>query len=103
MRYSGLRSLGLFVGTVCILLAQNRPAPDPADVKLPNGKSQRDEIIRVDYERNLKDAGDLARLAEEIKDDLEKGDRYLVSLKTLKKLDDVEKLTKDIRQRLRRY
>jgi len=71
-------------------------------VKLPNGKLQKDEIIRVDYERNLKDAGDLARLAEEIKDDLEKGDRYLVSLKTLKKLDDVEKLTKDIRQRLRR-
>lgn len=103
MRYSGLRPLGLFVVTVCILLAQNRPTPDPADVKLPNGKSQRDEIIRVDYERNLKDAGDLARLAEEIKDDLEKGDRYLVSLKTLKKLDDVEKLTKDIRQRLRRY
>ena len=71
-------------------------------MKLPNGKSQKDEIIRVDYERNLRDAGELARLAEEIKDDLEKGDRYLVSLKTLKKLDDVEKLTKDIRQRLRR-
>jgi hypothetical protein len=63
---------------------------------------QREEIIRVDYERNLRDAGDLARLAEEIKDDLEKGDRNLVSVKTLKKLDDVEKLAKDIRQRLRR-
>jgi hypothetical protein len=98
-----MRYLGLFLLTVCILLAQNRPAPDPADVKLPNGKSQRDEIIRVDYERNLKDAGDLALLAQEIKDDLERGDRNLVSLKTLKKLDDVEKLTKDIRKRLRRY
>lgn len=108
MRYFGLRPFGLYLsllllGAFGFLLAQNRPVPDPADVKLPNGKSQRDEIIRVDYERNLKDAGDLARLAEEIKDDLEKGDRYLVSLKTLKKLDDVEKLTKDIRQRLRRY
>jgi hypothetical protein len=97
-----MRYLGLLLLTVCILLAQNPSAKDEPDVKLPNGKSQKDEIIRVDYERNLKDAGDLARLAEEIKDDLEKGDRYLVSLKTLKKLDDVEKLTKDIRQRLRR-
>ena len=97
-----MKYFSLLLCAICVLLAQNRPAPDPADVKLPNGKSQRDEIIRVDYERNLKDAGDLARLAEEIKDDLEKGDRYLVSLKTLKKLDDVEKLTKDIRQRLRR-
>jgi hypothetical protein len=98
-----MRYFGLFLCTVCILLGQIIPSTkDEPEVKLPNGKSQRDEIIRVDYERNLRDAGDLARLAEEIKDDLEKGDRYLVSLKTLKKLDDVEKLTKDIRQRLRR-
>ena len=72
------------------------------EVKLPNGKMQKDEIIRVDYEHNLRDAAELARLSEEIKDDLEKGDRYLVSTKTLKKLDDVEKLAKDIRQRMRR-
>jgi hypothetical protein len=97
-----MKYLGLFLLTVCILLAQTSSNKDEPDVKLPNGKSQKDEIIRVDYERNLRDAGDLARLAEEIKDDLEKGDRYLVSLKTLKKLEDVEKLSKDIRQRLRR-
>jgi hypothetical protein len=97
-----MRYLGLFLLTVCILLAQSSATKEEPDVKLPNGKSQKDEIIRVDYERNLRDAGELARLSEEIKDDLEKGDRYLVSTKTLKKLDDVEKLTKDIRQRLRR-
>jgi hypothetical protein len=97
-----MKYLGLFLLTVCILLAQTSSNKDEPDVKLPNGKLQKDEIIRVDYERNLRDAGDLARLAEEIKDDLEKGDRYLVSLKTLKKLEDVEKLSKDIRQRLRR-
>jgi len=97
-----MRYLGLFLLTVCILLAQNPSTKEESDVKLPNGKSQKEEIIRVDYERNLRDAGELARLSEEIKDDLEKGDRYLVSLKTLKKLDDVEKLSKDIRQRLRR-
>jgi len=97
-----MRYLGLFLLTVCILLAQNPSTKEESDVKLPNGKSQKEEIIRVDYERNLRDAGELARLSEEIKDDLEKGDRYLVSLKTLKKLDDVEKWSKDIRQRLRR-
>jgi len=97
-----MKYLGLFLLAVCILLAQNSSTKDEPDVKLPNGKSQKDEIIRADYDRNLKDAGDLARLAGEIKDDLEKGDRYLVSLKTLKKLEDVEKLSKDIRQRLRR-
>jgi hypothetical protein len=97
-----MRHLVLFLLTVCVLLAQSLPIKDEPDMKLPNGKSQKEEIIRMDYERNLRDAGELARLAGEIKDDLEKGDRNLVSLKTLKKLDDVEKLTKDIRQRLRR-
>lgn len=97
-----MRYLGLFLLTVCVLLAQSPSVKDEPEVKLANGKSQKDEIIRVDYERNLRDAGELARLSEEIKDDLEKGDRYLVSTKTLKKLDDVEKLSKDIRQRLRR-
>jgi len=97
-----MRYLGLFLLTVCILLAQNSSTRDEPDVKLPNGKLQKDEIIRVDYEHNLRDAAELARLSEEIKDDLEKGDRYLVSTKTLKKLDDVEKLAKDIRQRMRR-
>ena len=99
-----MRHLGLFLLTVCVLLAQRgSPIKDEPDMKLPNGKSQKEEIIRMDYERNLKDAGELARLAEEIKDDLERGDRNLVSLKTLKKLDDVDKLSKSIRQRLRRY
>jgi hypothetical protein len=97
-----MRYLGLFLLTVCILPAQSPSIKDEPEVKLPNGKSQKDEIIRVDYERNLRDAGELARLSAEIKDDLEKGDRYLVSTKTLKKLDDVEKLSRDIRQRLRR-
>jgi len=97
-----MRYLGLFLLTVCMLLAQSSLPKDEPDVKLPNGKLQKDEIIRMDYEHNLRDAGELARLSEEIKDDLEKGDRYLVSTKTLKKLDDVEKLSKDIRQRLRR-
>ena len=97
-----MRYFGLFLLTVCVLLGQSSPTKDEPDVKLPNGKSQKDEIVRVDYERNLRDAGELARLAEEIKRDLEKGDRNLVSLRTLRQLDEVEKLTKDIRQRLRR-
>ena len=102
-RFFNLRHVFLLLGAVCVLLAQRAPLGDKEETKLPNGKSQIDAIVRADYERNLQDAGELARLAEEIKDDLEKGDRYLVSLQTLKKLDEVEKLTKDIRKRLRRY
>ena len=91
--------------------AQDRlPFPDSPnrkeereDARLPNGKSQRDEILKADYKRNLEDAAEMAKLASEIKDDLEKSDRYAVSVKTLKKLDDVAKLSRNIRGRLNRY
>jgi len=78
------------------------PASDPDDVRLPNGKSQRDEILKAEHEQNLKDAAQLIELAEQLKEDLEKNDRFVLSLATLKKTDDIEKLVKKIRGRLRR-
>ncbi len=71
------------------------------DVVLPNGKSQKDEILKAEHRQNIKDAADLAELAEQLKIDLEKNDRYVLSLATLKKTDDIEKLAKRIRARLR--
>ena len=75
--------------------------PDTPDAKLPNGKSQRDEILKAEHEQNLKDAGELADLAEQLKIDLEKNDRFVLSMATLKKTDEIEKLVKRIRTRLR--
>jgi hypothetical protein len=72
-------------------------------MKLPNGKSQREEMLKADHKKNLEDAAELFRLSEELKADLEKNDRYIVSLKTLKKTEDIEKLAKNIRGRLKRY
>ena len=71
------------------------------DVTLPNGKSQKEEILKAEYQQNIKDAADLAELAEQLKIDLEKNDRYILSMATLKKTDDIEKLAKRIRARLR--
>jgi hypothetical protein len=77
------------------------PAGEEDDVILPNGKSQRDEILKSEYQQNLKDAGDLIELAQQLKLDLEKNDRYVLSMATLKKTDDIEKLVKRIRTRMR--
>jgi hypothetical protein len=71
------------------------------DVILPNGKSQKEEILKAEHQQNIKDAADLAELAEQLKIDLEKNDRYVLSMATLKKTDDIEKLAKRIRARLR--
>ena len=68
---------------------------------MPNGKLQRDEILKAEHEANLKDAAELAALADQLKIDLEKNDRFVLSMATLKKTDDIEKLAKRIRSRLR--
>lgn len=73
------------------------------DVKLPNGKMQRDEIAKADYKKNLDDAAELVRLAADLKADLEKESAFVVSLKTIKKTEDIEKLERNIRSRLKRY
>jgi hypothetical protein len=77
------------------------PAEEQTDVRLPNGKVQRDEILKAEREQNLKDAARLAGLAEQLRQDLEKNDRFVLSISTLKKTDEIEKLAKKIRSRLR--
>ena len=76
---------------------------EPEVVRLPNGKKQQDEILKSEYEKNVKDAQELVSIARSFEEDLERDDRFVLSLSSLKKLDDIEKLTKRIRGRLKRY
>ena len=76
-------------------------AEEEEDVLLPNGKSQKEEILKAEHQQNLKDAAELADLAEQLKSELEKNDRYILSMAALKKTDAIEKLAKRIRTRLR--
>lgn len=76
-------------------------AAEEEDVILPSGKSQKEEILKAEHQQNLKDAAELADLAEQLKIELEKNDRYILSMATLKKTDDIEKLAKRISARLR--
>ncbi len=71
------------------------------DVRLPNGKLQKDEILKAEHEQNLRDSAQLTELAQQLQQELEKDDRYVLSMSTLKKIDDIEKLAKKIHSRLR--
>ena len=84
--------------------------PDPSNqrredspVRLPNGKLQSQEILKEDYKRNLKDAQDLIDLAESLKMSLEKGEQHVLSLGDIKKTEEIEKLAKRIRGRMRKF
>ncbi len=70
--------------------------------RLPNGQLQADAILKAEYEQNVKDARELTTLAKSIELDFDKNDQNVLSLGLLKKLDDVEKITKRIRGRVRK-
>ena len=98
----------LILPGVCLavlLAAQTGKDPNaiPDEPRLPNGASQKEEILKADHKKSLEDAGKLMELTEELKIDLEKNDRHVLDVGTLKKLDEIEKLTKRIRGRLKRY
>ncbi|HJZ95535.1 MAG TPA: hypothetical protein VKE70_03460 [Candidatus Solibacter sp.] len=89
-------------GTNAPLRAQGGGRRGPVDTEtLPPTDKSRDEILKAEHALNLKDASDLMELAQQLKLDLEKNDRYVVSMGTIKKTDDIEKLAKRIRGRLR--
>ena len=104
-----LLRLGAALGLMLVLiqlsasqrLPQAPPPPDDHDVRLPNGKTQQEEILKADHERDLKDAAQLIELAEGLKEELEKNDQHVLSLSSLKKTEEIEKLAKRIRSRLR--
>lgn len=76
-------------------------AGQSGDVRLPSGKLQRDEILKAEREENIKDAARLTELAQQLQQDLEKYDYTVLSMSTLKKTEDIEKLARKIRTRLR--
>jgi Spy/CpxP family protein refolding chaperone len=106
-----LRRCALGISLVAMFALAGSPAPQrsanpgageqPGDLRLPNGKLQKDEILKEEHRQNIKDAAQLAELAQQLQLDLEKNDYSVLSLSTLKKTDDIEKLAKRIRARLR--
>lgn|SRR5689334_22851333 len=96
-----MRLVCLLLAAVMLAPAQIEDTPKPP-VVLPNGKLQRDEIRKIEHQKSVEESAQLERLAQEVKDDIEQSGDYSVSVKTLKKLDDIEKLTKSIRARIKR-
>jgi hypothetical protein len=78
------------------------PDDTKEDVKLPDGTSQKQAILKMEHKKSVEDGQRLAELAAEVKTDLEKGDANVVSLKMIKQLDEIEQLSKRIRGRLKR-
>ncbi|MBL8227002.1 MAG: hypothetical protein JNL98_00935 [Bryobacterales bacterium] len=98
-----------WLALTALLAALATPAQPPAprredDIpRLPDGRSQLEEILKSDHKASLKDAADLMKLSEELKIELEKSGRHVLSVGMIKKTEEIEKLAKRIRSRLKRY
>src|ERR1700722_7218049 len=75
------------------------PPEQGEDLRLPNGKLKREEILKADYLKNVEDARALSKLAAELKADPEKYDSNLFRVGSLKNTDDMDRLSKRIRDR----
>jgi hypothetical protein len=98
-----MRRAAFVLCLTALLSGQTPRQPEVPDPRLPNGRSQKEEILKADHEKSLSDADELMKLSEELKIDLEKNDRHVLSVATLKKLDEMEKLVKRIRGRMKRF
>jgi hypothetical protein len=106
------RAVIFCVGASALLAAQDQSQPPPPphglpipnpneDDRLPNGKSRRDEIAKQEHEQALKDTDELIAVAQQLKDELQKAGTYVVPLSSVKKTEEIEKLARRIRGRLK--
>ncbi len=71
------------------------------DTKLPNGKSQKDAIAKQNHEASMKDAADLVEAAKSLEEELKSAGSYVVPVASVKKTEEIEKLARRIRSRLK--
>lgn len=93
----------LLVSAAVAILWSQAPPREPEEVRLPSGSLQKDEILKEEHRKSLDDAAKLLQLAEELKIELEKNDHHVLSIASIKKTEEIEKLAKRIRSRLKRF
>ncbi len=82
--------------------AEGPEVPEP-ETRLPGMKSQREELLKLDHKKNLEDAARLLELAQSLKAELDKSDRNVLPVSSLRKAEQIEKLARSIRGRLRKF
>lgn len=113
---SGLWAAGTWMADAAPVNAQFRqfqgsqfPAPkikkpeDEEGPRLPSGKLQRDAIIEHDHKKNLEDLREIQKLTEELLEEMEANTGYVFSVGSLKKMEQLEKLSKQVKNRFKKH
>ena len=91
-----------FLLAMCLLWPAFSQDPEEEPRHLPDGRLQSDAILEADYQKNIEDLDRIVKLTEEVKSELEKNDWYVLSIGSLKKMKEVEDLSKKVRSRMKR-
>jgi hypothetical protein len=83
-------------------VAQQGPGRNDEPRRLPNGSLQSLAILKHDHKNSMADVNEIIELAEELKRELEKNEGFVLSIDSIKKAEEIEKLAKKIRSRMRR-
>ena len=62
----------------------------------------KEEMLKADHAKSIKDAELLISMSQELRDELEKNTRHILSVSAIKKTEEIEKVAKRIRERMRR-
>ena len=97
-----------FILSVLLLLAntpaaQRVPADSDTDREMRQ-KMERDQIKALNKERQealKKDTDKLFKLASELKESVDKTNEHILSVQVINKTDQIEKLAKEIRKRMK--
>lgn len=84
-------------------LAVHSQVDPPIDEKGRLKRSQVEAILKADHAKSVEEAGKLVKLAQELQEELERSDRHVLSMTALKKAEEIEKLAKRIRNRMKRF
>jgi hypothetical protein len=82
----------------------SRPQPIPPDVGSPDGKLEHDQakLRYADRQKQLvADTQKLVTLANELKSDVEKSNKDTLSVDVIRKADEIEKLAKSVREKMK--
>ena len=73
----------------------------PEDARLPNGKSRADAIAADEHKKAVEEADELVQAAQKLRDDIKNAGKFVVPVAAVRRTEEIEKLAKRIRGRLR--
>ncbi len=110
--YMASKVLLVFLLASWFAVAQTRPVPPPPrsnrippevdrNMDIPTPLNSPAKLLKQQHEEVKKDMEKLSKLVEEIQEELEKAGENVLPLNSLKKLEEVERLARKVRSRLK--